>query len=573
MRGYLSARSIVMQDTDNMKEEAFLGVPLIEIPSRKHIETTVKDLVATVHDEASEVWDHADKEARYTLVGNVEYDRRMTATVIIPSHDERHLYQGMLTYLNSVSCSSAETTNSDGQISVIFGFSTEDDRDDAASECLEKFKRRPTCHRELSHELFHMLPLQTWINVLLKTYVRDSWEPAKRKATINIVLWGDQRSNSGNTSFRVRFLDKSREPNLILKRRCSPVYHLAITPQHEGDAVKNYLLRILRNATEGRSDVITPRLRFITGLSFFHFIFYLIHLLSPSGDHQFLWYITGIPGGSSEFRSIWTVHPANTFEFLAYGGTGDSTVAFFTVQDFLDGHNHVTALKERLIQNYVPSGKKAHISKKAQITKKIDDKIDRLVWRMWGAFRQPLVFQAVDYNWEKVLLVPPVMHNLGHLAINILQMLVQKYSSCKALKRIVGLLVNSQNIIKVHGTFAAARSKLSQVANFMHSSPLFEDFDRKVVELASTLCRIIYSVSSADKVYSLQLWVYGFLVWLLLCLNPVIMEKKETRLSANVYIQVCTFIFLSFCHFNIFFSPGRCRGDTSSGCQIRGATP
>lgn len=250
------------------------------------------------------------------------------------------------------------------------------------------------------------------------------------------------------------------------------------------------------------------------------------------GDHQFLWYITGIPGGSSDFRSIWTVRPASTFGFLAYSGTGESTLAYFTVQDFLDGYCRLRELKERLLAGYSAS------NKKNQVNLKIQAKMDKLIWSMFGAFRHKLVFQEIEYKWKDVLIFPPVMHNMGHLAINIIQVVVQKYSWCTPLKKIVGALMNSQNVVKVHGTFAKARAKLSNVAEYMHENPGFDDFDCKVVELSSTLCHIVYCVSQADRCYSLQLWIYSFLSWIFFCLNPVMIDKKKTCMGDSVYIQV-----------------------------------
>lgn len=229
---------------------------------------------------------------------------------------------------------------------------------------------------------------------------------------------------------------------------------------------------------------------------------------------------------------------------MAYGGTGDSSQTFFTVQEFLNGYARCQEVSARLLGNYDKADAESSSKKKKQrLTTKVADKINRLIWSTWGAFRHPLIFQDVEYNWENVLLVPPIMHNFGHLSINIIQVLVQKYSTSKPLKKLVGLLVNTQNVVKVHGTFAKARSKLSLVADHMLQTEGFQDFDRKVVELSSTLCHIVYSVNTASAVYSLQLWLYGFLCWIFFHLNPVMIDKKKVSLAANVYMQV--FLFLS----------------------------
>lgn len=266
IRGYMSARSIVMPESRDEKKKNYMGVPLIEIPSRNKIQKAMQDVVGRVHDQNEETWELADKDASYIQINNFQFDRRMTATLTVPSVDARLNFQPMINFLNSAACSSAETITSDGEIKIVFGFSTEDDRDDAASDCAQLFKKRPTCHRQLKTEEFHMLPLQTMVNIMLKTFVRDGWEAGKQKPLLDLVFWGDQRSNAGNTSFRVRFLDAKQKGALFLKKHATPVYHIAVTPQHEGEAVQRYLLPILQNVTGTHPKEANLRLRFITGL-------------------------------------------------------------------------------------------------------------------------------------------------------------------------------------------------------------------------------------------------------------------------------------------------------------------
>lgn len=112
---------------------------------------------------------------------------------------------------------------------------------------------------------------------MLRTFVRDGWQEEKKRPVLDMVLWGDQRSNDGNTSFRVRFLEKPKT-NFFMLKTASPVYHIAVTPCHEGDAVQKYLLPILQNVIRSQPAEFSLKLRFITGslsLSLLLFFFVL----------------------------------------------------------------------------------------------------------------------------------------------------------------------------------------------------------------------------------------------------------------------------------------------------------
>lgn len=178
-----------------------------------------------------------------------------------------------------------------------------------------------------------------------------------------------------------------------------------------------------------------------------------------------------------------------------------------------------------------------------KLTKAFSDEAQRILWLSTGAFRRPLsiftdAFPTMS-KWKDVYIVPPVMHNYGHLATNILQACFAKYSENKELRRKLGIFMCSQSVLKVHGAFAQARSKLSSVAELFHESPEFQHFHRVAVICGSSLCQLVYSHQYANSRYSLALWVLSFIVWLFLAEEKVKVDGKAhpVNLARNVYTQ------------------------------------
>lgn len=179
---------------------------------------------------------------------------------------------------------------------------------------------RVVAHHSHTYVCFDMIPFKT-----VKLQLMDELTlPNPFDGTnFEVLLWVDQQGRFGNTGFRVRFLDLSRN---FLKKGISNVYQLASCTDSEHEAVNKFLPRVLVEIIENLDThnaggkIFTYSFRYIVG------------------DHSFLCWALGIPGADSEFRATWTRGLASTFPISAFQEVSSSHIRM-TVQDFLDAYD------------------------------------------------------------------------------------------------------------------------------------------------------------------------------------------------------------------------------------------